>query len=77
MSPQRLLKQVACSSATIFVYVGDISHFAGMIDEFAIVGLLDGAGTINGYIEIRDEAVQGWTETTFGVYRRNADGISI
>lgn len=76
-SPLRLREQVASSSARVFVYDGDIPHFVGMIDEFAIVGLIDDSGTINGYVETRDEALRAWTETTFGVFRRNADRASI
>lgn len=74
-SSQQLRDAIVPGEVTLFAYDGDIPHFAGTIDEVAVVGLTDDAGTIRGHIETSDETARSWTEAIVTAYRRDADSV--
>jgi predicted transcriptional regulator len=67
---------VASGDVTVFAYDGDVPYLAGLIDDIAVVGLTDDAGTVQGYIETSDETVRFWTEATVETYTRNASRVN-
>lgn len=66
---------LASGDGTLFSCDSDVSHFVGTIDEVAVVGLTDDAGTIRGYIETSNAAVRSWIEATVEAYTRNASRV--
>lgn len=71
-SAPKLRDVIASSDVTLFAYDGDIPYFAGTIDEIAVVGLTNDAGTIQGYVETGNETVRSWTEAIVEAYQQNA-----
>jgi hypothetical protein len=65
ISAQRPRGVMASRDVMSFSYGGDITHFAGTIDEIVVVGLTDDAGDIQGYVETNDEIVRSRTEAIF------------
>lgn len=72
---RRFRPVLASGVGTVFSYDGDIPYLAGMVDETAVVGLTNNAGTIRGYVETDDEHVQSWANMTVEAYVRNSDRI--
>lgn len=76
MFSQQLRDVTASGAVTLFSYDGDIPHLAGMMDEIAVVGLIDDAGTVQGYVETNDETVRSWSEAVVEAYQRNAGRVT-
>lgn len=60
---------------SLFVFDGAVPHLVGTVDEFAVVGLIDEAGTVRGYAETTDGAVRSWAAGTIGSHRRAAERV--
>lgn len=77
LSSQRVRGVLTSGDVSLFSYNGDIAHLAGTIDETAVVGLTDDAGTIQGYIETSDETVRSWTEAVIEAYQQHASRVPL
>lgn len=62
---------------TVFASDGDGCLFAGTIDETAVLGLINDAGRIHGYVETSDSGVWAWATTIFESHQQDAVSISI
>lgn len=74
--PRGLRSMITSEDGTLFAYDGNIPYFAGTFDETAVVGLTDDDGTMQGFIETRDERICSWTQTTFEAYVWGSDLIT-
>lgn len=76
MAPPQLRDLIASNTLVLFSYDGDIAYVAGTIDETAIIGLTDHAGTIQGYVETSDETVRSWTASSVEAYQQSAECVN-
>ena len=74
-APRRPRDVFPAEGTSLFAFDGSVPHLVGTLDEFAVVGLVDEAGAVRGYVETTDGAVRSWAAETVEAYRRAAERV--
>lgn len=74
-APRRPRHAFPAEGASLFAFDGTVPHLVGTLDEFGVVGLIDDAGAVRGYVETTDGAVRSWAAETVEAHRGASERV--